>query len=173
MISFLLGHFHVFGSTWYLSVHLVELSYHPLLVSLILSGWKTFPKSHPRKFLIFFYFLLWFKQSPSRQSDKVFETSNRKYLLQFIKRRSTVHQKKMPPQNTLKSNQSIIFSQNYTQIRLSLWLVDNITENSCSFQLFPQFILKRGTFPPQNMHSNLKITYQNFLQNILYLLLQH
>ena len=30
------------------------------------SPWKTFPKSHPRKNFNFFYFLWWFKQSPSR-----------------------------------------------------------------------------------------------------------
>ena len=41
----------------------------------------------------FFYFLWWFKQSPSREWDNVLETSNRKYLIQFIKRRSKFHQR--------------------------------------------------------------------------------
>ena len=153
-MSFLLCHFHVFGSTWYFSVHLVELSYHPLLVSLILSGWKTFPKSHLRKFLKLFR---WSKQSPSKRRDKVFETSNRKYLLQFIKRRSKLYQKNMSHQNTLKFNQSKTFSKNYKQIRLCLGLVSlgkSIVSHwfkmSCLtclvFSCVYYFFLKRGNF---------------------------
>ena len=156
-MSFLLCHFHIFGSTWYLSVHLVELSYHPLLVSLILSSWKTFPKSHLRKFLKLFYFLRWFNQSPSKQWDKVFETSNRKYLLQFIKRRSKVYKKNMSHQNTLKFNQSKTFSKNDKQIRLWLRLVSlgkpigsHWFKMSCLtclvFNCVYYFFLKRGNF---------------------------
>ena len=108
-------------------------------------------------------FLIFFGDSSNPHQDseiRCLDTSSRKYLLQFIKRRSKVYQKNMSRQKTLKSNQSILFSQNYMQTRLLLWLADNITESSCIFQLFTVFIqTPPGTFPTQNEYSNLKTTY--------------
>ena len=102
---------------------------------------KNFSWVSPQK--IFEFFLIFFGDSSNPHQDseiRCLETSSRKYLLQFIKRRSKVYQNNMSRQKTLKSNQSILFSQNYMQIRLLLWLADNITDSSCIFQLFTMFI---------------------------------
>ena len=92
---------------------------------------------------MFEFFLIFFGDSSNPHQDseiRCLETSSRKYLLQFIKRSSKVYQKNMSHQKTLKFNQSILYSQNYMQIRLLLWHADNITESSCSFQLFTVLI---------------------------------
>ena len=63
------------------------------------------------------------------------ETPNKKYLLEFIKRRSKVHQKNMSREGALRFDQSKIFSENYKPIRIWLWIVYKITENNCLLEL--------------------------------------
>ena len=55
------------------------------------------------------------------------ETSNRKYLLEFIKRRSKAYQKNMPCESTLKFGQWKRFSKTYKPMRVWLRLVYKIT----------------------------------------------
>ena len=100
---------------------------------------KRFLSLTPENFWIFFSLVI--QAIPHQDSEiRCLKLHTGNICYSSSKRRSKVHQKNMSCQNTLTSNQSITFSENYTQIRLWLWLVDNITENSCSFQLFTEFI---------------------------------
>ena len=66
--------------------------------------------------------------------------SNRKSLLQLIKRRSKVHQRHMPREGGLSFDQWKTFTENYEPVRAWLWLVYKIAENKCSWRLFARFI---------------------------------
>ena len=67
------------------------------------------------------------------------ETSNTKYL-EIIKRRSEVQEKNMSCERALNSDQSKTFSENYTLMRVWLWLVYKFTENCQIYWLFSEFI---------------------------------
>ena len=55
------------------------------------------------------------------------KTSNRKYLLELIKRKSKVHKKNVSREIGLNFAQSKTFSENYKLITVTLWLVYKIT----------------------------------------------
>ena len=55
------------------------------------------------------------------------KTSNRKYLLELIKRKSKVHKKNVSREIALNFVQSKTFSENYKLITVTLWLVYKIT----------------------------------------------
>ena len=67
-------------------------------------------------------------------------TLNRKHLLEFIKKRSKAHQKKMSRESALKFEQWKTVCENYKPIRVCLWLVYKITDNNYRLQLFTEFI---------------------------------
>ena len=57
---------------------------------------------------------------------------------------------------TLNFNQWQTFSENYKPIRVSLWIVYQITENNCRSRLFTNLKLSRGILLScQNKHSKL------------------
>ena len=69
---------------------------------------------------------------------KLDEKWNRKYLLEFIKRRSKAYKKITSYENTLTFDQWKTFFENYRPVEF--WLVYKITENKCRLQIFTEFI---------------------------------
>ena len=78
-----------------------------------------------------------------RQNDY----SNRKYLLEFIKRKLKAHQKSMVHESLLKFDQYKTVSENYKPIRNWLWLVYKITKNTCCLWFFIKFIQTQKRYP--------------------------
>ena len=62
--------------------------------------------------------------------------SNRKYILELIKRRSKVHQENMSPKHGLNFDQWKSFFENFEPVRGWSWLVYKIGENNCCLRLF-------------------------------------
>ena len=66
-------------------------------------------------------------------------STNTKYLLESIKRRSKVPEKNMSCERALKFDQWKT-SENYKPMKVLLWLTYKFTENYCRLQLFSEFI---------------------------------
>ena len=109
-----------------------------------------------------------------------------KYLLELIKRRSKVQEKKnMSFERALDFDEWITFSENYKPMRVSLWLFYKSTENNCCLQLFSEFIQTQKRYPTsldkiciltwklivissQTFPCELNSQWTYFLQNISY-----
>ena len=69
-------------------------------------------------------------------------------LLELIKRRSKVQEKKVSSERALNFDQWKTFLENYKPIRISLWLLYKYTKNNYRSRLFSESIqLKRGILP--------------------------
>ena len=70
-----------------------------------------------------------------------------KFLLELIKRRSTVQEKNMLCECGLNFNQWKKFSENCKPMRVWLWLVYKFNKNYCRLRLFSEFIQTQVRYP--------------------------